>query len=345
MTNKEQMLLAKRLSFLVRAGVPLIDGLKIIRAQALRKSAAALDVAISRVSRGEPLADALEGGRLFGDFSLNLIRIGQESGTLGSNLAYLADELHKSQQLRRKIQGALLYPLFILVATIGMVVMLLSYLFPKLMPIFSSMHTDLPITTRALIAASEFIRSWGLLTFIALVLFCIAFYFIRKKFARARLWSDAAVIRIPLLGSLVRAYLLSSACRTLSLLLHSGVALAPALELSAQTSTNRAYRITLHALSRRVMHGEKMSDGLDALPKLFPPTLTHLVAIAETTGTLPETFGYLAEQYEEDVDEQTKLLSSAAEPALMIVMGLFVGLIAISVITPIYSLTQHLNAK
>ena len=344
---KEQTLFAKRLSFLIKANVPILECLHLIRKQTKSKGKRKVfDSVIADVSNGQYLAGSLgKFGGLFGEFTINLIRVGEQSGILSQNLAYLADELSKKQALQRKVVGALVYPVFITVATLGVTGMITAFIFPKLMPIFTSLHVDLPLTTRVLIGVSVFLREWGIVMVVALVALIAGTLFVRSRFERVRLWGDIALLYIPLVSSITRSYNLANFTRTLGLLLKSGVHLTEAMDIVAQTTKNRLYRLAYQRITRNVIKGEPISRTLESLPRLFPDMLTHMIAIGETTGNLSATLVYLSELYEAEVDELTKNLSSSIEPVLMIVMGVLVGLIAVSVITPIYAITQHLQPK
>jgi type II secretory pathway component PulF len=344
-STKERTFFAKRMSFLVTAGIPLVECLQLIRAQT--KSIAkrqVYDTIIAEVSEGQYLATSLsKQAHLFGDFAVSLIRVGEESGILSQNFVYLAEELQKKEMLERKVLGALLYPLFITVATLGVTIMLTAYIFPKLMPIFTSLHVQLPLTTQILIAVSAYVRAWGVLTVCGMLASLIAFLWIRTARENVRTASDRVLLRTPLAGSVARAYNLANFCRTLGLLLRSGVTLTSALEIVSTTTINRVYRAASADLAHQVLRGESLSRGMSERADLYPDLLAHLIAIGEKTGNLVTTLAYLGELYEGEVDELTKSLSSAIEPVLMILMGLLVGVIAVSIIMPIYEITQHLQ--
>lgn len=344
---KEQTLFAKRMSFLIKAGVPIVECLTLIRSQTKNKGKGKVyDSIIADVSSGQHLATSLgKFSRLFGDFAVNLIRVGENTGGLSQNLAYLADELQKKQALQRKVIGALVYPLFITVATLGVTAMLTAYIFPKLMPIFMSLNVELPLTTRIMIATSAYLREWGILTFLGVVAFGGLLAVIRNKSEAFRMLGDRILLHIPFAGSITRSYNLTNFCRTLSLLLKSGIRVTQAIEITGETTKNRAYRAACAEISAKVMKGEPISSGLAAHPELYPDILIHMIAVGERTGSLSNTLSYLGELHESEVDDLTKTLSSSIEPVLMIVMGLLVGTIAVSVITPIYSITQHLSPR
>lgn len=346
-STKEQTLFAKRMSFLVKAGVPLVECLSLIRAQTKSKAKGLVyDAVISDVSSGQYLSSSLgKFKRLFGEFAVNLIRVGENSGILSQNLAYLADELQKKSELQRKVLGTLIYPVFITIATFGVTGILTVYIFPKLMPIFTSLHVQLPLTTRIMISVSAYLRDWGVWTLLGIIVLILVFLVVRSKYANVRMWGDRVLLYIPLVGSITRSYNLTNFCRTTGLLLRSGISLTDALHITSETTKNRVYQLACAQLAVSVIRGEPLSRGLSARSDIYPDILAHMVSIGEKTGNLASTLTYLSELHEAEVEELTKTLSSSIEPVLMIVMGLLVGLIAVSVITPIYSITQHLQPK
>jgi type II secretory pathway component PulF len=173
---KDQIFFAKRLSFFIHAGVPLIEAIDIIRMQTRSKAKKELFNGIQKdIAEGQYLATSLaRSGGVFNDFAINIIRVGEGSGILKENLTYLADELTKRKELRSKVMSALIYPAFITIATFGITILLTVFIFPKIMPIFVSLHVPLPVTTRALIAISLFLKTWGLLTLFILIVIGIA---------------------------------------------------------------------------------------------------------------------------------------------------------------------------
>ncbi|TSC69385.1 MAG: type IV pilus assembly protein PilC [Parcubacteria group bacterium Gr01-1014_56] len=344
---KEQTLFAKRLSFLVKAGMPLLDCLHLIRKQTRSKAKVQVyDAIIKDVTNGQYLSTSLgKFKRFFGEFAVNIIRVGENSGILSQNLAYLADELSKKHALQRKVVGTLVYPIFITVATLGVTSILTTFIFPKLMPIFVSLHVELPWTTRALIATSEFLRNDWLYLILSIIFILAAWFILRRRFIQVQYLGDRVLLRLPFAGAITRSYNLTNFCRTLGLLLKSGVQVSEAMVITAETTNNLVYRRAYIRIAKCIVKGEPISRQLEKERPLFPDMLTHLVAIGEQTGNLSATCTYLGELYESEVDELTKSLSSSIEPVLMILMGILVGIIAVSVITPIYAITQHLSPR
>lgn len=342
---QDQIFFAKRLGMILRAGMPIMEGLHMLSSETRTRSASFIfQSLVVDVSEGQPLSTGLRKfENIFGEFCINIVRVGETSGTLHENLDYLAEELKKKQALRRKVIGALVYPAVIVFATVGITVMLTVYIFPKILPIFQSVKATLPITTRILIAISGFLGAWGLLVLGGLVAFTIGFIVLMRMVPRFHLWMDILLLHIPLLGKLSSYYNLANSTRTLSLLLKSDVGVVAAMELVAASTKNHAYREALYDAAHHITKGQKISLQLQKTPRMFPPLMTQMVLVGESTGNLSTSLMFLSDMYEEQINDLTKNLTTMLEPILMIVMGLIVGFIAISIITPIYSITQSLN--
>ncbi len=341
---KEQILFAKRLSLLQKSGVPLLRGLRMIAAQTKAKNQKYIMETLSAsVERGQYLSTSLEQFRkIFGGFFINIIQVGEMSGTLQENLAHLSEELQKRMALRRKVRSAMVYPAIIIVATFGISILLTVFLFPKILPIFESLDFQLPWTTRALIFISSFIIKYWIFLIIGAVL-AVAAFFAALGNDKFKFRYHQLLLKLPIFGNLLKHYYLANICRTFGLLLRTDVRIVRALQITAETSVNIVYRKQLLILADRVTDGQRISGHMVTEPKLFPIMLTQLVEVGENTGNLPDTFNFLAEMYDNEVDDLTKNLSTILEPALMVVMGLIVGFVAISIITPIYGFTQNIH--
>jgi type IV pilus assembly protein PilC len=336
------MVLAKRLSLLLDAGVPLLTALSMMREQARGRAAVfVLDTLTDSVSRGQPLSSGLAALSEFGPLSVRLVAVGEESGTLPEHLRRLAQMLKSRQQLKRKVVGALIYPTLIVLATIFITGLLTLYVFPKILPIFKGFHAALPLPTRVLIGLSGFLGSYGLLILLFLILLSF-FFFLLLRLPSYRLAVSRAVLRVPVVGSLLRYYALANFCRTLSTLLASEVGVVRAVE-SAALASGAAYRESSLAAALRVSRGERVATALALDPLLFPPLLTQMLSVGESTGGLPDSLAYCAGYYEEELDELSRSVAALIEPALMMCMGIIVGFVAVAIITPIYAITQNLN--
>jgi type II secretory pathway component PulF len=347
LSAKKQIFFAKRVAFLLNAGIPLLECLYILRDQTNSKRYKhILDVMIHDVSNGYTLSKSLaKFPHAFNNFTVNIVKVGESNGTLSQNLNYLAVELNKAYLLKRKTISALIYPAVIAVATLGITGLLSVYIFPKVMPIFTSLKITLPLTTRIMLFTSNFLIHWGLLLILGLILLFIAIYIAVKRFEKFHLRFDRVLLRAPIFGTLARFYNLANCSRTIGLLLKSGARLSETLPIAANTMENRVYKKRLETLVHAVNRGEKISTHLKHDRRLFPDIISQMIAVGESSGSLSDTFIYLSELYDNEVEEYTKNLSSLIEPILMVCMGLVVGFMAVSVITPIYSITQHLQPR
>jgi type IV pilus assembly protein PilC len=274
---------------------------------------------------------------------VNVVAIGERSGTLGENLGRLAAEFKKAQVLRRKAASAMVYPAFVVAATLGVALTLAAYVFPKILPMFQSLDFPLPWSTRLLMRLSGLIlRRWPWLIAAAVCLALGAWRALRVPKLRAA--CDRAALRVPVLGRLIRTHAVSSICRVLAMLLRSGAPVDAAHQAAAGAVGHSSYKTALEEAAAGLAAGETLSAQLARTPGLYPHEVAQLVAVGERTGDLDGAFDRLARMHEEEFDDLTRDLSTLFEPLLLACMGLVVGFVAISIITPIYALTQHLGA-
>ncbi len=341
---QERVLFSRHLGVGIRSGMTLQDSLKLIHDQTRSKTfKKILDVIITDTANGMFLSTSMDKySHVFGSLFINVVRVGESSGTLTENLAYLAVELKKKQALRSKIRGALIYPAVIFFATIGIVITLMVGVFPKILPVFASLKVKLPVTTKILIATSKFFTANFLWIILGIVLTVILIIVLSRYEFIKHGWHHL-MLRIPIIGKMAVKVNAATLARTLGLLLNSGVKIIEAVNITADTLDNRVYRHELRSAGETLRRGDFFSIYLAKKPRLFPAILTNMIQVGENTGNLTENLKYLSEFYEEDIEEVLKNLSSIMEPALLLFMGLLVGFMALSVITPIYQISQTLT--
>lgn len=336
---------ARHLSLVVKAGLPVFEGLKIIEEQtesALLKRV--VESLIEDVNSGKFLADGLQKyEHLFGLFFINIVRVGESSGTLAKNLLYLAEELGRQKALQTKVRSAMVYPLVILIATIGVAGFLTFYVFPKLVPVFASLNVQLPLTTQILLATLNFLKAYGLYTLGGLIVFVIGARFILKKVKPIRYFFDRMLVFIPVVSDLTVSVNMVNFTRVLALLLKSGVKIVESLEITRNTFNNLVYSQIIENSKDEIKKGGQLGLYLSTEKRFFPPLVSGMVRIGESTGNLEENLEYLAGYYDEEVDNKLHSLTSLIEPLMLLVMGLLVGFVALSIITPIYSISQGIK--
>ena len=271
-----------------------------------------------------------------------MVRVGETSGTLSDNFKYLAQELEKKAQLQKKVVGALIYPIVILIATFGITGIMVFVIFPRILPVLRSLNVDLPLATRVFIWFSELVINHSAWLALGLVALIIA-WFLLLRIPSFRYGVHRTLLRMPLLGPLITDVNVITISRTMNLLLKGGVRIVEALEISGRSLNNLVYQQQIRDIGLAVQRGDRMSKLMIERPALFPATFAEMANVGETTGKLDETLEFLAEFYESELDAATKTLSNVLEPILLLAMGLVVSFVAISIITPIYKISQTLG--
>jgi type IV pilus assembly protein PilC len=344
LNNKQKMLFARNLEVMTRSGMQVLDGLEILKKQSnSRAFGRMIDLLIADVKNGHYLSAGLEKySNVFGEFFINLIRVGETSGTLSENLKYLADELKKKDELNKKIKGAMIYPIIILIATTAIGGALIFFIFPKIIPVLNSIKVPLPAITLLFIAISGFLIKFGLYVLGGLIALIIGFLFLlRVKAFRYKI--HELILITPIISNMSKTINMITLARTLGLLLKSGVKIIEALQISANTLSNMVYQKEVNQISEGVRRGESLSKYLNSNPHLFPPIFSEMISVGENTGKLDESLLFLSNYYEAELDESTKTMSNILEPMLLLIMGVIVGAIALAIITPIYRITQTLG--
>lgn len=344
-SGKEESVATKRLSLLIGSGMSVPDAVGAIAEGARGKRRGALIAIREATAGGDSFARALTSyPGMFSLFSREVIRVAEESGSLAENLAYLSRELEKRSRLQARLLGALMYPLILLSLTLVLSVSLILFVFPKVLPLFSGLGAALPLSTQMMIALSEFLSRWGIATLAIVVVIVSAFAISIRYLPRMERTLSRVLLRVPLIGGMIRAYRLSGIARSLGILLSSGASLPNALANSGRASANLLYAEEFMQVAMRADEGQDLRAALHGTDTTIVPTLARdILAAGEASGALPEAAFHLATYYENEFDEAAGKLSTMVEPVLMILMGLIVGFVAVSMILPIYSITSHLR--
>ncbi len=338
-SRKTILYFTKNLSILLRTGSTVSESLEVLNVEVKDQFHKILQQIIDDVQRGVSLSDALaEHPKVFAELYVNIVKIGEESGNLEKNLEYLAQQLNSSYQLRKKIVGAMIYPIIILSGIFFLGTGLAIYILPKISQLFRSFKIKLPWTTNMLISLSDFMQKHGFATLMIIIATFIAVVVIRRiKVIKPFLHS--IVLKTPVVGRISRHFNLSMFYRSLSILLKSGVTIDEALKVVSKTTTNMVYRNFILATCTSIKSGESLYDILHRNSKLIPPTDSQIINVGEASGTMSDSLSYIAEIHEEELNDITRNLSSIIEPVLFIFLGVVVAILAMSIITPIYSIT------
>lgn len=326
--------------------MPVLEALRLIRRQTASSAfGKIIDEIIKDVNNGQMLAQSMQRfDYVFGDFFINMVRVGESSGNLSQSLLYLSHELKKQKEVAGRVRSAMIYPGVIFCATIGITAFLTFFIFPKILPVFSSLQVQLPITTKILIWLLDFLQHYGIFAGLGVVALIILVK-VLLSMPSIHFWFDRATLMVPVLKTVTVNVTMTNFSRSLSVLLKSGMTIVDALGIAKNTFHNMYYQREIGRMLESVKKGESMARFLEMRPKLFPAMVTGMIQVGESTGNLEENLNYLAEFYEGEVNESVSNLTIVIEPLLLLFMGFLVGFVALSIITPIYQITQGLEVK
>ena len=341
--TRDKIIFASNLSAMVSAGLSLSRAFAVMERQTKNKRFKSVIAGLAlRLSGGDSLASALAAyPDVFPPVFTAMVVAGEESGKLPQALQVVADQLTKSYDLRRKVRGAMIYPAIIIVVIIAIGILMMIFLVPNLTAIFKEMGAELPLSTRVVIAVSNLLSQHTLLAIgglLAVIFGLIAFF----RSARGKLASDYLAIHLPLIHPIVHEVNGAVTMRTLASLLSSGVGMVEALNITGRVIQNHYYQTILAAGVAAVEKGKPLSAVFKAHENLYPVLVGEMIEVGEETGKLSELLLKGALFYEDEVAQATKNLSTIIEPLLMVFIGIAVGFFAVSMIGPIYSLSDAL---
>lgn len=344
-TEKEASSVCLRLSFLLSAGMPLPDALRMVRVQSNARMSPLIAAFEMAVQEGKTVSEGMMlHPRSWPSHAVYAISAGEETGRLAESLKQAAEDIERGRALKAKVVGTLAYPAVIAAAAMGLVIGLTTAVFPKVLPMLTSMDVALPLSTRVVMVVSRALDSWGILAGACIVAAVIAWVALVRRYQRIREIHDRMLFRLPAVGSLLRDYHVARIARMTAALIESGLPLSRALAAVERAESSPSYRSAIATCRHAVDHGGGMSGGLSLSYPLFPEIACQLVRAGEASGTLTQSLSFVARYAEQAIDERSKALSALLEPTIMIALGIIVGFVAVSIIAPIYSLTSHLHA-
>lgn len=338
---KEKLFFTKNLQVMISAGVSLPKALSTLSLQTKNKRfKKALEEIREKVIKGESFSQAISYyPDIFPNLFVSMIKVGEETGNLEGVLENLSTYMERDYELRSRIKGAMLYPMVILAAMVGIGILMLVFVVPKLSKTFESLGVPLPFTTRVVFAVGNLLLNyWYLLILLPIPI--IPIFLFRKKKKRSR-FIDKILLKFPIISNIIREVNTAYTARTLSALIGSGVPLVLSLRITANVVDNLYFKDVILEVAERVQRGDKASVAFDNLNKemnLFPLVFVQMLKVGEETGETSKMLKKLAEFFEGEVEETTKNLSSIIEPILILMIGGAVGFFAVSIIQPIYSI-------
>jgi type IV pilus assembly protein PilC len=344
-SDQDRMLMARHLAVMSRSGISLSESVETLIQQTKPGAFQRILRSIQGdLENGQPLSKALaKHPKAFDAFYTNLIEIGEQSGNLSKNLDYLSAQLEKTREFRNKIKSATLYPVIVLVLAVVVGVGVSLFALPQLLNIFNSFDVALPLNTRILIFFATVMRDDGFIIFGSLLALFVAARML-VQIPSVRLIWHRTLLATPLVGPIMRNTQLTLLCRNLGIMIQGGVPITTALEIQRVNTENLVYRNYVAGVSAAVNTGKTLSSKFFSKAyKDIPPIVGKMVDVGEKSGKLDMNLLYLGDYFEGEVDEATKNISVALEPALLFVITSIVAFVALAIITPIYQLTGSIQ--
>lgn len=330
----------RQLAIMLNAGLTLIDCFAILEKQIKKPGLLALMQSINKdIMAGNTFSSSLQKyPEYFSNLYVSLVKSGEASGKLSDILLKLAENLEKQREFQSKIKSALAYPVIVVIGMLLVMFVMITFVIPKLLNLYKDFNVELPLSTKILIDVSDFFQKFWILVAAAIAVGITMF----KRYAaskQGRLMLDTLVLKMPGFGSLIQISALVDSTRTLAILIGSGVSILDGLNIIIDTTGNLVFRNAFQNIYRQVEKGFSLGNAMNN-EGIFPPILVQMATVGEQTGKLDDTLLRISHYFEMESEIAVKTLTTMIEPAILIVLGVGVGFLVISVITPIYNLTS-----
>ena len=336
--DKEMAIFTRQFSTMIDAGLPLVQCLNILAEQSESKNLRDVTGLVARsVEQGSTLAEALRHHpRSFDELFVNLVEVGETGGILDTVFQRLAAYIEKAAALKRKVKSAMIYPSSIIGVAFVVVIFMLTFVIPTFTKMFKDLGADLPLPTQVVVWLSEFVQSYILLIIAGAIgcVFALRAYYRTEK---GRSTIDALLLKLPVLGTLVRKVAVARFTRTLGTLVSSGVPILEGLRITARTAGNRVVEKAVMQCRAAVTEGKTLADPLKA-SGVFPPMVTQMISVGEQTGALDAMLSKIADFYDDEVDTAVGALMALLEPVMIVFLGVIIGGLVIAMYLPIFKL-------
>ena len=340
---RDMSLFCRQFVSMHRAGVTILESLRMLTEQtenATLKSG--LEDCYLGVQKGESLAGSMaQRPEVFPKLLIRMVQAGEASGSLDVAFERMAVQFEKSARIQGLVKKAMVYPIMVMIVAVAVVIVMLTKIVPTFMDMFADMEIDMPKLTMAVVAASDFLKARWYVVLAVVIVLVIAFKYFSKTATGEMLLAKAA-IKVPLIADLTTKQSAAKFARNLSTMLAAGISMPEAVEIVAETMSNKFYEITMHDARTDVMQGVPLSQPLEK-SGLFPPMVYHMVRIGEETGNIEAMLDTLAEYYEEEVETATAALMAALEPLMIIVLAAICGVIIGAVMAPMAAMYTGLD--
>jgi len=339
--DDDLVMMTRNIGSMLVAGLPLSRAISVIERQSTNpRVQVTMKEVRERISKGDQFNEALaEFPKTFDDLYVAMVKAGEESGGLAETLQVLSVQMERASSLKKKIKGAMIYPMIVMGIMVIIGFLMMIYVMPTMIGVFEGMNVDLPATTQFIIMVANFVNDYTLVSIAAVIGIVVSvMYLLKTKFGRIS--SAWVIVRLPVIGNIAKEANSARTARTLSSLLKSGVDVLRAIAITEEVVQNHFYKKIIKEAAVRVEKGNNLSEIFMENTKLYPVLVGEMISVGEETGKISEMLEQLAIFYEEEVDHKTKDLSTIIEPLLMVVIGGGVGFFALAMIAPIYSLTD-----
>ena len=337
-SRRDLIIFSRQMATLLGSGVAILPALQLMSDQVSNTTfqQALMDV-VEEIQTGASFSEALsKHGEIFPMIYHRMAQVGERTGRLELILRQLAVYMDKEEALVKKVQAAMVYPAVILLMAVGVVVLMVTVALPAMMGLFVELKVELPITTRILVGVTYFVRDYGMVLLVVVVL-AIALLMLYLRTADGRRQWHYLLLKMPVLGAVNLKGSLARLSRTMSILLRAGLPLVEVMDLMLRTTENVVIAGALATVRTELLAGRGLSAPL-AGQRIFPKLLVQMVRVGEETGTLDGNLETLADFYEEEADRAIATMTALIEPAMIIFVGVIVGFIAVSVVMPMYSI-------
>jgi len=341
---KENVILhyTKQLYTLLKAGIPIVTGLKALREQVKDENFRQVtDAIIQDVEGGSKLSDAFaQFPKIFPPIYINSVRIGEISGTLEETLRYLYSYLEEDAQMKKDVKKAFRYPMFVMIGLLGAFIVFTTTVIPNFLPLFQQSGKELPLPTRILIAMHDYIADYGLLILVAaIVIIAAVVYYVRTPAGRFKF--DNLLLRLPIMGEFVRKVNIARFTRLFFTMNKTGISITKAFEIMRETMGNEVYNKELKIIADKISKGEDLSRSVEQSP-YFTALLVEMLSIGEKSGSLDEMLESVSEYYSREVADTVKNLTSLIEPIVTVVLGGMILLLALAMFLPMWDMLNIL---
>ncbi len=337
--DKDIVVFTRQFATMIDAGLPLVQALDILSTQVENKNLGkALMQVKTDVESGATYADALrKHPKMFTELYVNMVAAGEAGGILDTILNRLAMYIEKSMNLKKKVKGAMIYPAVVTAIAVLVIAVIMIFVVPTFSKMFAGLGATLPLPTRLVIDTSHFIGGLGGLTVAVTIIGLVIFITQTRKTEKGKHATDKILLRLPIFGPLLNKVAVAKFTRTLGTLVSSGVPILDGLEITAKTSGNKVIEYAIMEVRKGVVGGKTLAEPITKL-KVFPPMVTHMIAVGESTGALDAMLAKIADFFDDEVDAAVANLTSMMEPMLMVFLGGTVGFIVVAMYLPIFKL-------